>query len=313
MPLRDVCGIGPAMIVLIHNSLIVFVQNFDCHNHSIFSDGLLRPRDLVALAKSSGCDAVALTDHDNTGGLEEAENAAADMHIRFIRGVELSVTWPGRAASVATADTNPITIHVVGLGIDPNEAALVLGIDSIRGGRLERARQMGASLARMGIEGVFEDALALAENSDMIGRTHFARALVSRGLAKNLGAVFERFLTPGKPGFVAYQWAGLDEAVRLIIGAGGVAVLAHPGRYKLSKQEMRQLLTEFKQLGGKAIEVITGSHEKYQYREYAALAREFDFMASRGSDFHGHGESRFRPGTLPLLPTDLVPVWTVLQ
>ena len=301
------------MIADSHNSLIVFVQNFDCHNHSIFSDGLLRPRELVELAKQSGCDAIALTDHDNTGGLAEAEAAAAALRVRFIRGIELSVTWPGHSSSAATVDINPITIHVVGLGIDPLEPALVSGIASIRAGRLDRARQMGASLARLGIEGVFEDALALAENKDMIGRTHFARALVARGLAKNVGGVFGRFLTPGKPGFVAHQWASLNAAIQWIAGAGGVAVLAHPGRYKLSTQEMRVLLMEFKETGGQAIEVITGSHEKHQYREYAALAREFDFMASRGSDFHGPDESRFQPGTLPLLPADLVPVWSVLQ
>ena len=301
------------MIAHSHNSLIVFVQNFDCHNHSSFSDGLLRPRDVVELAKQSGCDAIALTDHDNTGGLAEAEAAAADLRVRFIRGVELSVTWPGDSISAGTVDTKPITIHVVGLGIDPLAPALVAGIDSIRAGRLDRARQMGASLAQFGIEGLFEDALGLAKNKDMIGRTHFARALVSRGLAKNVGAVFGRFLTPGKPGFVAHQWASLDAAIRWINGAGGVAVLAHPGRYKLSTPEMRELLLEFKQTGGKAIEVITGSHEKHQYREYAALAREFDFMASRGSDFHGPDESRFRPGTLPQLPKDLVPVWSVLD
>ena len=301
------------MIAYSPNSLIVFVQNFDCHNHSIFSDGLLRPRELVELAKKNSCDAVALTDHDNTGGLAEAEVAAGDLQVRFIRGVELSVSWPSRSPSAETADITPITIHVVGLGIDPQDAALVSGIASIRNGRLDRARQMGANLANMGIEGVFEDALALADNKDMIGRTHFARALVARGVARNVGAVFGRFLTPGKPGFVAHQWANLNAAIQWITGAGGVAVLAHPGRYKLSKQEMRVLLAEFKDAGGKAIEVITGSHEKHQYREYAILAHEFGFMASRGSDFHGPGESRFNPGTLPLLPTDLVPVWSVLQ
>ena len=301
------------MIADSHNSLNVLVQNFDCHNHSIFSDGLLHPRDLVELAKNNGCDAVALTDHDNTGGLTEAEAAAANIGIRFIRGVELSVTWPGHPAPSEAADVNPMTIHVVGLGIDPDNPALVSGIASIRNGRLDRARKMGTGLANMGIEGVFEDALALAENKDMIGRTHFARVLVERGLAKNVGAVFGRVLTHGKPGFVAHQWADLGTAIQCIAGAGGVAVLAHPGRYKLTPQEMRTLLAEFKEKGGKAIEVITGSHEKHQYREYAALAREFDFMASRGSDFHGPGESRFKPGTLPLLPKDLVPVWSVLQ
>ena len=301
------------MIAHSSNSLNIFVQNFDCHNHSIFSDGLLRPRDLVEMAKRGGCDAVALTDHDNTGGLAEAAAAAIEMSIRFIPGVELSVTWPGTTSAAETADISPITIHVVGLGIDPMDPALVAGIASIRNGRLDRARKMGAKLADFGIEGVFEDAYALAENKDMIGRTHFARAMVSRGLAKNVGAVFGRFLTPGKPGYVAHQWASLRDAIQWIDGSGGVSVLAHPGRYKLSKQEMRELLTEFKAAGGKAIEVITGSHEKHQYREYAAFAREFDFMASRGSDFHGPGESRFPPGTLPLLPKDLVPVWSVLQ
>ena len=301
------------MIADIHISLIIFVQNFDCHNHSIFSDGLLRPRALVELAKKSGCDAVALTDHDNTGGLDEGEAAAADFGLRFIRGVELSVTWPGRAASAETADINPITIHVVGLGIDPRDATLISGIASIREGRFDRARQMGENLARMGIESVFEEAVGLAENKDMISRTHFARAMVARGLAKNVGAVFGRFLTPGKPGYVAHQWAALGTAIHWITGAGGVAVLAHPGRYKLSKCEMRALLAEFKQSGGEAIEVITGSHDAHQYREYGALAREFEFMASRGSDFHGHGESRFQPGALPMLPDDLVPVWSVLQ
>ena len=301
------------MIADFQHSLIVSVQNFDCHNHSIFSDGLMRPRELIELAKQSGCDAVALTDHDNTGGLAEGDAAAADIGLHFIRGVELSVTWPGRSASAATADINPITIHVVGLGIDPHAPALVSGLSEIRQGRLDRARQMGATLSQMGIHGVFEDAMDRAENKDMIGRTHFARALVARGLAKNVGAVFSRFLTPGKPGFVSHQWASLNEAIYWITSAGGVAVLAHPGRYKLSKQEMRTLLLEFKEANGKAIEVVTGSHEKHQYGEYAALAREFDFMASRGSDFHGLSESRFKPGTLPPLPKDLVPVWSVLQ
>jgi predicted metal-dependent phosphoesterase TrpH len=300
------------MIANSNNSLNVFVQNFDCHNHSTYSDGLLRPKELVELAKKCGCDAIALTDHDNTGGLVEAAASATEVGIRFIRGVELSVSWPGQNPSPETADINPITIHVVGLGIDPENVALAAGIASIRFGRLDRARQMGASLANMGINGIFDEALALAENKDMIGRTHFARAMVARGLAKNVGAVFGKYLTPGKPGFMAHQWAGLGNAVDWITGAGGLAVLAHPGRYKLSKQEMRALMLEFKAAGGAAIEVVTGSHEKHQYAEYAAYAREFGFMASRGSDFHGPDESRWQPGALPPLPADLTPVWSVL-
>ncbi len=301
------------MIADYNNSLNVFVQNFDCHNHSTYSDGLLRPKDLVELAKKSGCDAVALTDHDNTGGLAEAAAAALEANIRFICGVELSVSWPGQPQTSETVDISPITIHVVGLGIDPDNSALMAGIASIRHGRLDRARQMGASLSKMGINGIFEEAFALAENKDMISRTHFARAMVARGLAKNVGAVFGKYLTPGKPGFTAHQWANLRDAIHWITSAGGVAVLAHPGRYKLSKQEMRALLTEFRDAGGAAIEVVTGSHEKHQYAEYATYAREFGFMASRGSDFHGPDESRWQPGALPPLPTDLTPVWSVLQ
>ena len=277
------------------------------------SDGLLTPRALIELAVSAGCDAIALTDHDTTDGLTEAAAAAQELNLRFIRGVEISVTWPLNAGAGARhAEIKPTTIHVVGLGIDPANAALSAGLESIRTGRMARARLMGDDLARVGIEGLFEDALDMAENKTMIGRTHFARALAGRGLVKNVGKAFERYLTFGRPGYVAHQWASLAEAVGWIVEAGGIPVVAHPGRYRLSRADMKLLLEEFKEAGGRAIEVVTGSHQPHQYREYAAIAREMDFLASRGSDFHGLDESHFKPGKLPPLPAGLTPVWHAL-
>lgn len=290
------------------------LQNFDLHNHSIASDGLLTPRALIELAAGTGCEAIALTDHDTTVGIDEAGRVAQEKNLRFIPGVEISVTWPMATddGGAARADIKPTTIHIVGLGIDPANGELTKGLESIRTGRITRGRLMGEDFARVGIEGMFDAAYDLAENKTMLGRTHFARALVARGLVKNTGKAFERYLTFGRPGFVAHQWATLADAVGWINAAGGVAVVAHPGRYKLSKAEMRLLLADFKDAGGRAIEVVTGSHQPHHFREYAALARELGFMASRGSDYHGPGESPYQPGKLPPLPDNLTPVWDVL-
>jgi hypothetical protein len=286
-------------------------QNFDLHNHSIASDGLLTPRDLVALAAENGCDALALTDHDTTDGLAEAVEAARGVALRFIPGVEISVTWPGEAQE-ELRDLKPVTVHIVGLGIDPANPALVTGLASIRDGRVGRARRISADFDRIGIHGLFDEAYALAENKTMLGRTHFARAMVQRGLVANVGKAFERYLTAGRPGYVPHRWATIEDAVSWINAAGGVAVVAHPGRYRLQSDDMRALLTQFKDAGGRAIEVVTGSHQPKHFREYAVLAKEFGLLASRGSDYHGPGESPYRPGTLPPLPAGLTPVWSLL-
>ncbi len=286
-------------------------QNFDLHNHSIASDGLLAPRELIALAAKHGCDGIALTDHDTTDGLEEAAQAAREHDLRFIRGVEISVTWPALSQD-ALADLKPVTVHIVGLGIDPADARLVDGLASIRAGRLERARRIGADFDRIGIHGLFDDAFDLAENKTMVGRTHFARALAGRGLVQGVGKAFERYLTPGRPGYVPHRWAMLEDAVSWIAAAGGLAVIAHPGRYRLEPADMRKLLAQFKDAGGHGIEVVTGSHQPHHFREYGGLAKEFGLLASRGSDYHGPGESPYRPGTLPALAEHLTPVWSML-
>ena len=284
------------------------LHNFDLHNHSIASDGLLTPTALIELA-AGRCDAIALTDHDTVAGLDEAAVAASHHDLRFIRGVEISVTWPEPARY---PDMKSGTIHIVGLNIDPAHETLKSGLETIRTGRAVRAKRMDDDFRAVGIEGLLEEAYALAENKSMISRTHFARALTERGLVKSVGKAFERYLTHGKTGYVPHQWANLADAVGWIVAAGGVAVLAHPGRYKISADEMRLLLDEFRAAGGRGIEVVTGSHQPHHYREYATLAREYGLLASRGADFHGIGESPYQPGELPPLPDNLTPVWSVL-
>lgn len=280
------------------------MNNFDLHNHSNCSDGLLTPTALVELAARGHCDAVALTDHDTTAGLGEAAEAAARCGVRLIPGVEISVTW--------RPETLHTTLHIVGLNIDRHEARIAAGLQSVRDGRRARAAQMAADFDRVGIKGSLEGAYRHAEHPDMIGRTHFARYLVEIGKAKDIGSAFHHFLVRGKPGYVQHDWTAIEDAVRWIRGAGGIAVLAHPGRYKLTPAQMRELLAEFKGLGGEAIEVVTGSHSADDIVRFAQLAREFDFLASRGADYHGPGESQWEPGTMPLLPADLTPVWTRL-
>jgi predicted metal-dependent phosphoesterase TrpH len=186
---------------------------------------------------------------------------------------------------------------------------LQAGLASVRSGRLKRAEKMAVELSKVGIAGSLDGALRFAENPAIVGRTHFARFLVESGNARNVKEVFQNFLVKGKPGYVPHQWSTLAEAVNWIHAAGGIAVIAHPGRYKLSPLEMRQLLTEFRELGGEGIEVVTGSHSPEQYSQFAALAQEFGLLASRGSDFHGPGESKVDLGQLPDLPSNLRPVW----
>lgn len=274
------------------------MDNFDLHNHSTRSDGLLSPTELIELAARGGVQAVALTDHDNTDGLDEAAQAARQAGIEWVPGVEISVSW---------GDT---TLHVVGLRIDHTAKAMVGGLKSIRDGRLGRGERVAEVLKGMGIAGALEGALALAPNESMLSRTHFARFLVEAGAVKDTQAAFDKYLAKGKPAYVGHQWASLPDAVAWIKQSGGVAVLAHPGRYGLKPWARSELLEEFRALGGEAIEVVTGSHAPEQYATWRRAAQEFGFLASRGADYHGPGESPYEPGKLPPLPAGLAPVWS---
>ena len=271
--------------------------NIDLHCHSTISDGMLSPAEVAARAKTSGVDIWALTDHDEVNGIREARQAAADLNLKYVPGVEISVTWAEQ------------TVHIVGLHIDETNENLVRGLKSTRSGRERRASEIAEQLASSGIPDAFKGALKFVSNPDLISRTHFARYILELGLCADVNDVFRNYLTEGKPGYVPHRWATLQEAVTWIRGAGGIAVIAHPGRYKYSDLAFSAMFDEFKQLGGTAIEVVTGSHTVDQYSQYAKVANQYGFLASRGSDFHGPGESRVELGALPPLPDNVKPVW----
>ena len=276
------------------------MSNVDFHCHSEISDGLHPPREVVRFAAENGVDVLALTDHDNLGGLADAREAAGDLGVQFVDGVEISVTWAGN------------TLHIVGVNIDPTEIRLRQGLETIRSGRMKRAEKMAESLARAGIGGVLQGALSFALNPDMIGRTHFARCLVEQGHVKDVKSVFRKYLVPGKPGYVPHEWASLADAVNWIVGSGGIPVIAHPGRYDIGPNAMTRLLGEFKTGGGLGVEVVTSNHSKEQVERFSRLAVEFDLFASRGSDFHGGENGRVQLGKIQPLPPHLKPVWSLI-
>jgi len=275
--------------------------NADLHCHSAVSDGTLQPEELAARAKANGVQLWALTDHDEISGQHRARAAASALGLPYLTGTEISVTF---------AD---VTVHIVGLGFDPDDTALQSGLAATRGGRRERAREMAQGLAKVGIEGAFEGALKYVGNAELISRTHFARFLVETRVCSDTSEVFRKYLVEGKPGYVPHRWASLRHAVTWITEAGGLAVIAHPARYKFSANAEYALFSEFKAHGGRGVEVVTGSHSAADAVRYAQTALEFDLLASRGSDFHSPSESHVDLGALPPLPVELQPVWTALE
>lgn len=264
------------------------------------SDGTLLPEVLAERAAKNGVELWALTDHDEIGGQARAAAAAHSQGMAYLTGTEISVTFARE------------TVHIVGLGFDAQDSAMVAGLAATRGGRSERAQQMSDGLAKVGIKNAYEGALKYVNNPELISRTHFARFLVETGVCASTHEVFRYYLTEGKPGYVPHSWANLGAAVRWITAAQGVAVIAHPGRYKFTANEEYALFSEFKTHGGQAIEVVTGSHTVAEYAKYADMALEFDLAASRGSDFHSPTESHTDLGALPYLPGKLTPVWELL-
>ena len=270
---------------------------YDLHSHSTASDGTVSPTELIRHAAAQGVDVLALTDHDAITGLAEAELAAGETGVTLVPGVEISVTWVHQL------------LHIVGLGIDPHNTALQRGLEGLREFRVWRAEEIGRRLEKRGIAGVYEGARALAQGPS-IGRTHFARFLVAQGLAKDVQNAFDKYLKRGKPGYVPGKWASLSEAVDWIRAAGGQAVIAHPARYTLSASRFRDLLSEFKEVGGVGLEVISGSHPHGATPSLANYAQRYELLASVGSDYHGPGQSRNELGCLPDLPAGCIPVWT---
>lgn len=272
-------------------------MNADLHSHSCFSDGALTPSDLILRAQEKGVDLFALTDHDTLGGLALAIETASDIRLPFLTGVEISVSWQ---------DT---TLHIVGLGIDHKSQQLIDGLKKTRQGRIERAKKIAESLASAGITGAFDGAMQFVSDPQSISRTHFARFLVETGVCDSTSSVFNRYLVRGRPGYVPMQWASLEEAITWITQSGGVAVIAHPGRYKILPKTMSALLREFQRLGGGGIEVVTSSHGDDQVRRFAHWCKISGLYASRGSDFHAPQESHVELGAVPDLPHHVKPVW----
>jgi predicted metal-dependent phosphoesterase TrpH len=270
----------------------------DLHTHSTASDGTLAPRALVRRAATAGVRVLALTDHDTTAGLAEAMEAARWVGVDLVPGVEISVTWGGR------------TIHVLGLRFDPEDDVLQAGLERLRAYRRWRAEEIGRRLGKAGIDGAHEGAVELS-GGQLIGRTHFARFLVGRGLARDVRGVFKHFLVKGKPGHVAGDWATLEQAVGWIRAAGGQAVLAHPARYRFTRSKRLRLIGELKELGGSGsgIEGVSGSHSRDDALVFARHARESGLLASAGSDYHGPENPWVDLGRLPALPEGCVPIW----
>lgn len=271
-------------------------SNYDLHTHSTASDGTLSPAELVRSAAEAGVQVLALTDHDTTEGISEAQTASEAWGINLVSGVEISVSWNGH------------TVHILGLGVDTSCEILQQGLAGLREYRDWRAEEMGRRLEKKRISGAFEGACALS-NGRLVARTHFARFLVQEGYAPDFRAVFRKYLVPGKPGYVPGEWASLDDAVQWINQAGGHAVIAHPARYQMTRTKLKKLIQEFKDTGGKGIEVISGSHNKDEYYLMALLAVEYKLWASAGSDFHDPENLWIELGKLPQLPPGCCPIW----
>lgn len=278
-------------------NLAVKPRRYDLHCHSTASDGMLPPAEVVARAHTNGVSTLALTDHDGLSGLPEAQAAAEVLGLDFVAGTEISVEW------------NDHSVHIVGLRIDPQSPAIVAGLDGIRLGRANRAEKIAAELEKVGFSGILARTMTYVGNPDLVSRAHFARALVDMGACREVKQVFDRYLTPGKPGYVAHPWPSLADALGWIRAAGGVAVIAHPGRYRMSNKELGKLFEVFRDLGGEAIEVASGSHTPEQIAHFGRQARHYAFMGSQGSDFHGPNESYVDLGRSLPLPEGVVPVW----
>jgi predicted metal-dependent phosphoesterase TrpH len=269
---------------------------YDLHSHSTASDGTLDPATLLERARMAGVDVLALTDHDTLAGLSEAEAAARAAGLSLIPGVEISVSW------------RHMTIHVLGLNVSPAHQPLLDGLASLQDYRVWRAEEIARKLEKNGIAGALQGAQQHCKGS-ILSRTHFAHFLVEAGRAASIRDVFKHYLVRGKPGFVGGQWASMEDALRWIIEAGGLPVIAHPARYGLTRSKLNRLVSEFQEAGGVGIEVVSGSHSRDETLHMAAVARTHKLFASCGSDYHGPEKPWVELGRLRVLPDGCTPIW----
>lgn len=273
----------------------------DLHCHSTYSDGSLTLPELFEMVQKNNGRYLALTDHDTVAGLAEGHALAPQYNINLISGVEISVSWRGNNL-----------VHIVGLGVDANNQQLIDNLNSLRAQRIERGRKIADKLARIGIHGAFEGAMSYCKNPEALSRTHFNDWLVAKEYAK-AGKAFDKYLAPGKAGYVAQKWAELEDAVKWIKDSGGIAIIAHPARYKFTRTKLGNLITDFKACGGSGIEVISSSHSLQDEEYIASLCQHYGLLASIGSDFHKNESYRtIRPGINKAPPHGLATVFDFL-
>ena len=271
-------------------------QKYDLHCHSRYSDGALPPTDVILRAIEHGVTTLALTDHDTVAGLAEAQQTAEQQGLNFIPGIELSCLW------------NKKTFHILGLNIDAKNTELLAGTQQLQNIRIERAKKIATKLEKNKIPGAFE-AVLKAAGVGMITRPHFANFLINNGHVSTMQSAFDRYLAQGKLAFVNTQWVELEDALHWIKAAGGIAVLAHPLRYKLTASWMRRFLTAFKEMGGLGLEVVTGRSNPDEIRRSIQFAKQYELYGSVGSDFHSPKNQWIELGRLAPLPKNIRPVW----
>ncbi len=275
-------------------------ENYDLHCHSTASDGVLSPTELVQRAHEYGVTSLALTDHDTVAGLSEAQIAATATGIKLIPAIELSTSWQNKC------------FHIVGLGINPDYPPLVEAIRNLQTMRTERAEKIAEKLEKKRIPGAL-DAVKKAAGQGMITRTHFADFLLSQFHVSTQQEAFDRYLGAGKAAYVATTWSDMELAINWITQSGGVAVLAHPLRYKLTASWIKRVLAAFKEAGGQGIEVVTGRYNSDEIRTVAGYATRFELAGSVGSDFHSPANQWVELGRLAPLPENIKPVWELLD
>lgn len=271
-------------------------KRYDLHCHSNKSDGILSPEALVSRAKTNQVDVLALTDHDTISGIARARAQAEKEDLTLINGIEFSCHWLGR------------NIHIVGLAFDCDHPRLVHSIDWQENARRERAEEIGQRLAKVGFDAMLEKASKIAAGA-AIGRPHFAKAMVESGYVSSIDQAFKRFLGAGKVGDVKQHWPEIGDVVETIIDAGGVAVLAHPMKYKITRTKLRQLIEDFCEVGGGAIEIISGAQKPQETSDMVRLAERYELLSSCGSDFHAPGMSWAELGQIAVMPKLANPVW----
>lgn len=273
----------------------------DLHCHSTASDGDWVPEKLVAEAARRGIHTLAITDHDTFAGYRQAQQAAGSSSVSLIPGIELSAVWGG------------ITLHVVGLGFDPESPVMLEAERAQSIARQKRAEMITERLSkRLGVAIDLSEVASLA-GGDQIGRPHFAQYLVNHGHVASMNVAFSRYLGAGKVGDVKALWPELTQVVEWIVDGGGVAVLAHAHLYNMTRTKLKACITDFVGAGGRAMEVAYGKMDSNQKGQMTALAKEFGLLGSCGSDFHGPNRYGLELGVMPAFPADVRPVWSLWQ